>query len=511
MLLASPALTQEAPAHRSVGTPGRGHLVGGVALPLRGRYHRIIPVTRERGYRYGTPELVSLLKRVARRVGQQHPGTLLQIANLSRQAGGNIPQSVTHNSGRDVDLLFFAHNEAQEPQTVTEFVHYDRQGKAGELRFDVARNWTLVRALIEDRRAQVQSILVSNGLRALLLAQARRIGVSPRLLEKAEAILRQPARAAPHNDHFHVRIYCAEHERLWGCINRGPKHPWANTYDAEADALGASLAEEFNAPDTETAVTAIQRAVLLNSPVVVASLRPALNESRHPVRSAALDAIEQLGATGSALPILIHAADRSTAGPWQTRLIQLLSRRELPEAQGVFLAALMDSDRAPETRMAAAKGLARLGSEEAVLPLIEVLPTPHEALRASAEQALERITNHRLGADAAGYQAWKSWWDNRREEGRTMWLQRGFEEHLSVPIESTSCVRAIRALLPLIRRSGVERRNAQDLIGALTGYAPRGTRRLHRRYRRWYRRGGARVCRERLAALNSETETINAQ
>jgi penicillin-insensitive murein endopeptidase len=59
-------------------------------------------------------------------------------------------------------------------------------------------------------------------LAELLLDHARKIGEPADLLARARLALRQPGDSAPHNDHFHVRIYCSEADRAYGCIDRGP-------------------------------------------------------------------------------------------------------------------------------------------------------------------------------------------------------------------------------------------------------------------------------------------------
>jgi hypothetical protein len=72
------------------------------------------------------------------------------------------------------------------------------------LRFDDERNWALVRVLISD--ANVQTIFVAASLERRLMAYARRQGVAPSIVTRADAAMRQPSRGRPHDDHFHVRI-----------------------------------------------------------------------------------------------------------------------------------------------------------------------------------------------------------------------------------------------------------------------------------------------------------------
>lgn len=208
-----------------MGSPSRGWLVRGHRLPLEGRHHRVVARAASRGYIYGTDELVSLLLRAADRVAAASPGAVLEVADLSRRGGGDIPQSVTHNSGRDADVAFFARDAAGRPARNAEFTPFDTTGKAGNLTFDVARNWEFVKAVLTDPAVRVQGVLVARWLRALLLEHAARTGEPSRVIQRAQAALRQPRRAAAHDDHFHLRVHCAPHELAAGCTDagRGPR------------------------------------------------------------------------------------------------------------------------------------------------------------------------------------------------------------------------------------------------------------------------------------------------
>ncbi len=44
----------------------------------------------------------------------------------------------------------------------------------------------------------------------------------PALVAKAAALFHQPSDAQAHDDHMHVRVYCAPDDRISGCIDRGP-------------------------------------------------------------------------------------------------------------------------------------------------------------------------------------------------------------------------------------------------------------------------------------------------
>jgi len=174
-----------------------------------------------------------MLGRVAKRVSRAWPGSVLYAGDVSAREGGDIAHHVSHNSGRDVDLAFYMRGRGGRIQDSGTFFHIDAQGKnrSGDLVFDSARNWTLVEGFVRDPQVQVQWIFVAQHLKDMMLAYAREEGVDATVLERAKRVLLQPRGAAPHDDHFHVRIYCSEHERLQGCLNNGSIHRWVDAYD----------------------------------------------------------------------------------------------------------------------------------------------------------------------------------------------------------------------------------------------------------------------------------------
>jgi hypothetical protein len=95
-----------------------------------------------------------------------------------------------------------------------------------EGRFDAPRNWAFVRALLSDPEIEVQWIFVHRSLAAALLAQAAKVGDDPAVVARAANIMHQPSDADPHDDHMHVRLYCAPADRNTGCVDRGPARWW---------------------------------------------------------------------------------------------------------------------------------------------------------------------------------------------------------------------------------------------------------------------------------------------
>ena len=213
----------------SLGTTSAGVVLGAVELPGEGPHHRCY---HRRAMPYGTIELVGLVERAASKVAAGHPGAVLYVGDLSAKTGGAEPGHASHESGRDVDFSFYVaepSGRGLEGHAVTRF---DRFGAgvapAGDraLRFDAARNWALVEALLGDGEADVQWIFASAGVKALLLRWAIDHDRDTETISRAVDVIRQPGDSAPHDDHFHVRIYCPASAGA-GCVDVGPVWPWA--------------------------------------------------------------------------------------------------------------------------------------------------------------------------------------------------------------------------------------------------------------------------------------------
>lgn len=225
-------------ATASIGTSSRGLLLGAVELPGSGPHHRCY---HRRAMRYGVPELVGLVERAAATVAAAHPGALLYVGDLSAEPGGASPGHASHETGRDVDFAFYAADPAGRGLEGRPVTRFDRFGVgladgAEAVRFDAARNWSLVEALLRDEEARVQWIFASDGVKALLLRWAADHDRDPEALARAVTVIRQPGDSAPHDDHFHVRIYCPASAGA-GCVDTGPVWPWVEDRAKEAPPL----------------------------------------------------------------------------------------------------------------------------------------------------------------------------------------------------------------------------------------------------------------------------------
>lgn len=240
----------------SVGFPNDGKLVGGRRVQ-EGLYLRFATGYAKSPAKFAIRELGELLERASRRVARKYPGAVMQLGDVSARDGGPLAAHHSHQSGRDADVGFYLLNQKGRVARYERFVPCDGEGKArngAPLRFDEARNWALVAAMLEDRSVQVRSIFVYAPLRARLLAFAEHVGAPKALREHAAMVMSQPPNAAPHDDHFHVRIACPAAQRALGCIDDSrAKGPGESARVARAKARGAGATKppasgETNAP-----------------------------------------------------------------------------------------------------------------------------------------------------------------------------------------------------------------------------------------------------------------------
>ncbi len=239
---ALPGSASAQPASLSQGAPHDGRLSDGFELPPEGAHYRLYGPVMERGTQWATVETAALVGRGARAVFEATGGAPLVVGDCSLEHGGATPRHASHRSGRDVDLLFYVLDRRGASVASRGFTPFDGAGRCladgCTLTLDVVRTWWLVRTLLASRRPAVQYVFVSEPLRALLLEHAARAQEHPALLRRARRILRQPGDAAAHDDHLHVRVYCASDDRAAGCVDVGPRWPWVGA-DGRATPLRA--------------------------------------------------------------------------------------------------------------------------------------------------------------------------------------------------------------------------------------------------------------------------------
>jgi penicillin-insensitive murein endopeptidase len=336
---AFPFLDDEDPrASVSVGDTSDGFVVNARAV-TESPSLAILPRQAARDLGYGTAELVALLEGTARRYHEK-TGRKLFLGNVGRRGGGDIPWSVSHNAGRDVDVAFAYLDAKGQPVDPPDLVPLDARGvsRDGALRLDVERTFRVVQALFAEPSAVVQYVFVSAPIKRKLLEEGKRLGERPGVLERMDAVLKQPA-GAPHDDHLHVRIYCSRRDVEGGCRNGGPVHAGVDTFEWARRARVEHAQKKLSAPSAELRAKAIERLALLSAEGAVPHVLGRLADEAPDVRRAAAMALGALG-------------------------------RE-PEAKK--LAEASRGERAPEVLTAMMLALGALGGDDAGLAIARVL------------------------------------------------------------------------------------------------------------------------------------------
>jgi penicillin-insensitive murein endopeptidase len=234
----------------SVGRASGGYLIEGSRLPDRGDGFVTREVWRARDNRFGTDELVDLVVGVARRMRREVRDVQLVVADLSGRGGGERGAfHRSHQSGRDVDLLYYmrdASGRPFEPDAMHVFNAAARAVDGTGITIDIPRTWLLVRELITAPEAPVQWVFMYEPIARRLIEYAQRTGEPEALIARARKTVRQPGDSARHDDHLHVRVYCSAADRAYGCADLGPMEMLAerqaepSAVNALQDALAAS-------------------------------------------------------------------------------------------------------------------------------------------------------------------------------------------------------------------------------------------------------------------------------
>jgi penicillin-insensitive murein endopeptidase len=224
----------------SVGSSSGGALMRGVELPPEGTGYRVPEPWQVRGRQYTTEEVARWLTGAFSKVDEQLPDSVASLGDISRPGGGRSLEHRSHGSGRDVDVFFYAVDLDGRPyrseRAMLKFAPDgsakgwsppERDRKIADpipvVRFDARRNWALVRALLSDPTVDVQWIFIHKALAELMLREGPDSTDDPALVARAAAVLHQPSDSTPHDDHMHIRVYCAAGDRVLGCLDRVPQ------------------------------------------------------------------------------------------------------------------------------------------------------------------------------------------------------------------------------------------------------------------------------------------------
>ena len=251
----------------SIGVPHRGCLTEPVLLAREGAGHRWL---RDDDRHWAIPRFAAAIERAASTVASARPGATLLVGDLSRQGGGQLLPHLSHRTGRDADLLLFVTTLDGAPVDSPGFVHFGADGLAWDashqrfLRFDVEREWLLVKALLEDDDARVQWVFANRQVEAWLVEWARARGEPAETVLRAERVMLQPTPGGPHDDHVHVRTACSPDEAAHGCEPSGPAREWIDA--PPVPPLTAALVTEEARPVDDAAALVAELLEPLTSP-----------------------------------------------------------------------------------------------------------------------------------------------------------------------------------------------------------------------------------------------------
>lgn len=471
----------------SVGTAQDGFIVSARPLPLPGDHYAVLPRQLSRKLLYGTQELIGAIVSASDAVAAASPGAVLGVGNIGRREGGDIPYSVSHNAGRDADLAFYATDPRGRPVLLPDLVRFDGSGRSrdfdGFYRFDVARNWLLVRALATDPQVQMEYLFISDPLRALLLGHARQLGEPPEVVQRAASMLMQPGRDIPHDDHLHIRIYCGRADRGAGCENRSRILPGVETFDGirEGRLKQAALFAHGKAP--EVRVAGLERIAWLGGEEQAPAVLAALSDPVARVREAAVFAAAAL-APPRVASLLADRMESEQDPRVQRAILLALGQVAGPSAEAILSSALARrsvvqlSGKEADLRLVALEGIGRAHALS-VLPQVAALVEGEDLpLAMSAESTLRLLLlwqPEEADGDGAAARADRAarWRARTEQTAKSDWLSlrkiglaaRGAEPSGTAQGYATS-------LAPLAGdRDVAVRRAAQEELGRVTGNA----------------------------------------
>lgn len=488
----------------AVGTTRDGFVVGCRPFPLEGPHHRVLAEQARRGTNCGTDEMVAALLRAAEVVAKRYPGAVLPVGNLSRAGGGDIPWSISHNAGRDADVGFYLVGLDGRQVVPDDLVRLDRAGRAEvempdgrreSVRLDVRRTWWFVRTLLTDPAVEVQWVFVARPIREMLLEHAKRRGESAALVAKAAEAMAQPRRALPHDDHLHVRIYCAPDDLYEGCRDAGSDRSWHVARPDRVEARVRELKRLLSSRSAATRAAAITVLGRMDRREVLPVFARSLFDRDAGVRLAAAFALRETGVAGvedavaravargtdpTLVPILLDAVNRTLHGGHRVEVLARLLgvTREFRLNHDVFEIRRTVADFALEELEASPP-------REAVPVLVRALRNPGVD-RAAVHRALIRLTAFDPGPSGDPAPAWEAWWRAHRRQTPEQWYVKAFRDAGVLPDEAVG-PGGLEALARVIRGEAAggwaghhgetPRRAAWSLLGRFASRLAPGWRR----------------------------------
>jgi hypothetical protein len=294
-------------------------------------------------------------------------------------------------------------------------------------------------------------------------------------------LMRQPGGVPPHDDHFHVRIYCAREDLLDGCRNLGPLRAGAPSAEPALSRRVARLVMVLRDRDAERRAGAATLLGLLDRKERAGDVARLASDRDGKVRLAAAQALGVLGVPSQMARLAsvlrseedpdvaaaaLDALDRHP-GAAPARALAPLLRRQAPMELRVGPAVIQLS--------VAARAAALMGTTDdarAVPLLLAALDGAAPDLQAAITGALERLANRVTQSAALGDAAaeWKAWYARHRGRPRDKWLIEGFNAAgFMVPRLDQG---ALRPLSRAVSGPSPVSYNAQRVLMRLTGHSP---------------------------------------
>ena len=493
-----------APPSLSIGTCEDGELFCGVQVPDDAPGVKLLKLVKRRGTNWATKRVAAFVTRSAQALLDTpgHNAVPMRVGNLSLQRGGRLQWSHSHRAGRDVDIAFFAIGmRSGKPRAPDKFLYFNAAGvaKSGRhrYRFDVARNWSLVKILLQDKTVHVARIYVSEPLRQRMLEYGRERGDAEWLMQRASHVMSEPSHAGKHNDHMHVRVYCSRQEALAGCVDEAPPWPWVPDHSRARRQRVEDLVTDLGSPDRELRSRAVDGLAPLHSrdrEATDALVWIAAHDASPTLHARALRALQK-GGSNWAFPMLTAAAKRSRFA-WRTFELLRTAVVTATRVDAAGLLGLLDRDRNAyrdrlsvhhfsTLRRLAARRLRPWMMESSARPMLRVLDDPSTTTRRAALRTLEHLANRRFASATAA----RSWYGKAAHFGRLHWMYDGFFR-AGVSVEAPPHVLGPRLIDLLRGPDEVLARNAEMLLTRVTGgitlrYKATPPRR-HRAWRRWW-------------------------
>jgi penicillin-insensitive murein endopeptidase len=222
----------------SIGFYANGCLDGGARLSDDSP--GLVKIMAERDRRFGNESMIRTLTDLGRayvdewRSSDVTPYERLQVGDIAQEGGGQITHHASHQTGLDVDLVYFR-NDRRETRPDRGFESgFDEQFvKNGAVtpNFDVRRNWWALRWL--HRTGLVDRVFVDRAIKKRLCHEAEHLEAGDHVL--AREVLRMLRPYPDHADHFHMRLLCPASDEK--CVGSAPPPPGAGCTEAELNRL----------------------------------------------------------------------------------------------------------------------------------------------------------------------------------------------------------------------------------------------------------------------------------